>query len=55
MGKTAPIGLIYTGPAKRPGETVALPEGWPASDHDEPNADVRAAKLASGMYAADKE
>lgn len=55
MPKATTTRLIYIGPERRPGEVVALPEGWPAADHDEPDADVRAAKLASGMYAADKE
>ena len=55
MPKAPTTRLIYIGPERRPGDVVPLPEGWPAAGHDEPDDDVRAAKLASGMYAAGKE
>lgn len=31
-------------------EADQVPAGWPASDHFEPDAEVRAVKLASGLY-----
>ena len=40
--------LRYVGPV--PDGLVPLPEGWPAFDHEEPDARVRAEKLASGHY-----
>lgn len=47
--------LIYTGP--RP-ELVTgalpLPEGWPAYDHDEPDAERAKLKLASRLYEREK-
>lgn len=42
--------LEYVGPAPAPGAAVPLPEGWPAADHDEPDRQAAAAKLASGLY-----
>lgn len=44
--------LKYIGPEPAAVGIVPLPEGWPAADHDEPNTDRYAAKLASGNYAA---
>ena len=41
--------LRYVGPAPV-GGVVPLPEGWPALDHEEPDASLRAKKLSSGMY-----
>lgn len=43
--------LTYKGPATagRRG-ALPLPEGWPGRDHDEPDAEVAKAKIASGMY-----
>jgi len=29
--------------------------GWPAEDHEEPDAKLAAAKLASGLYKQEKE
>lgn len=46
--------LKYVGPGPDV-SALPLPEGWPAEDHDEPNAAVRAEKLASGMYAEAEE
>lgn len=43
--------LRYTGPDPAAVGVVPLPEGWPAFDHDEPDAALRAEKLASGAYA----
>ncbi len=43
--------LTYTGPD--PATIVGalpLPEGWPAADHDEPNADLAKEKVKSGNY-----
>ena len=51
MPKTDSIALRYTGPAIVPGEGVPLPQGWPAEDHSEPDAKLRAEKIASGFYA----
>lgn len=42
--------LVYIGPDPGTG-AIPLPEGWPAEDHDEPNGETAAAKVASGMYA----
>jgi hypothetical protein len=28
-------------------------EGWPADDHDEPDAELAKAKIESGLYVAD--
>lgn len=47
--------LRYIGPAPADAGVVPLPEGWPAADHDEPEPAIRAAKVASGMYAAAAE
>lgn len=55
MGKPTTTALVYTGPERKPGEIVALPEGWPAADHNEPDDELRAAKLASGHYKPGKE
>lgn len=46
--------LKYTGPHPATVGGVPLPEGWPALDHDEPDAEIARAKVASGMYAAAK-
>lgn len=48
MAKKESTRLRYVGPA--PDGFVALPEGWQAADHDEPDERVRSEKLASGMY-----
>lgn len=40
--------LRYTGPV--PDGVVLLPEGMPAADHDEPDATIAKAKLATGKY-----
>lgn len=32
------------------GEEGAWVAGWPASDHDEPDTELAAAKVASGLY-----
>ena len=43
--------LAYTGP--NPEAVIGalpLPEGWEAANHDEPDAAVAAAKVASGFY-----
>lgn len=43
--------LRYIGP--EPGvSALPLPEGWPATDHDEPDEALRKEKLASRMYTA---
>ena len=42
--------LEYTGPDPAAVGIVPLPEGWPAEDHEEPDAVQRAAKVASGRY-----
>ena len=42
--------LIYTGPDPAVVGIVPLPEGWPAADHDEEDAEVAKAKVASGNY-----
>lgn len=42
--------LEYLGPDPNDLEVVPLPEGWPAASHDEPDAEVAAAKVASGAY-----
>lgn len=42
--------LHYTGGGADPDTALPLPEGWPAADHDEPDAAVAAAKAASGLY-----
>lgn len=41
--------LTFTGKRIR-GSALALPEGWPARDHDEPDEDVAKAKVSSGAY-----
>lgn len=38
--------LTYVGPDPAVNGVVPLPEGWPAMDHDEPDSDIAAAKLA---------
>lgn len=53
MAKREPTTTLrYVGPDPATTGVVPLPEGWPAADHDEPNPDRYAAKVASGMYAA---
>ena len=47
--KATTSALHYIGPAPVLG-VVPLPEGWPALDHEEPDADLRAKKLSSGLY-----
>lgn len=42
--------LKYTGPDPAEVGVVPLPEGWPAEDHDEPDAALAKEKLASGSY-----
>lgn len=42
--------LTYCGPDIPAGSAIPLPEGWPAADHDEPDAAVAEAKVASGNY-----
>lgn len=47
--------LRYTGPTMSDlplGSALPLPEGWQAADHDEPDADLAAEKVKSGLYAA---
>ena len=46
--------LKYTGPDPQVLGVVPLPEGWPAADHDEPDAELAQEKIASGNYAEDK-
>ncbi len=46
--------LIYVGPDPAAVGLVPLPEGWPASDHDEPDKELAAAKVASGNYRVDR-
>lgn len=36
------------------GGVVPLPEGWPASDHEEPDKDLAREKIKSGNYEAAK-
>lgn len=47
--------LKYIGPDPEAlgmaGSALPLPEGWTAEDGDEPDAEVAAAKVASGLYA----
>lgn len=43
---TTPTALRYVGPTMADVGVVPLPEGWPAADHDEPDAAAAAAKLA---------
>lgn len=43
--------LTYMGPAPGSG-ALPLPEGWPALDHEEPDAEVAKAKVSSGSYRA---
>lgn len=42
--------LKYVGPDPAVVGVVPLPEGWPALDHEEPNEQRAAEKLASGSY-----
>ena len=37
--------LRYIGPERSHGGSLPLPEGWPAADHDEPDAALAAEKL----------
>lgn len=46
--------LLWTGQVTSDG-AVPAPEGWPAEDHDEPDAASAAMKLASGLYVSAKE
>lgn len=41
--------LVYIGGHPGMG-AIPLPQGWPAANHDEPDADVAAEKVATGMY-----
>lgn len=47
--------LRYIGESPTVAGVVPLPEGWPALNHDEPNDELRAEKLASGKYEILKE
>lgn len=42
--------LRYIGPDPASVGVVPLPEGWPAADHEEPDGELRAAKLAHRQY-----
>lgn len=42
--------LQYIGPDPAEAGIVPLPEGYPAQDHEEPNAEAAAAKLAFRFY-----
>lgn len=42
--------LTYIGPDPAVVGVVPLREGWPAANHEEPDALVSAAKVLSGMY-----
>lgn len=42
--------LRYVGPEPHEVGVVPLPEGWPAADHEEPDAAKRAEKLAHRQY-----
>lgn len=42
--------LVYVGPDPVEVGLVPLPEGWPAAPHQEDDAAIAEAKLASGMY-----
>ena len=49
--------LHYTGPTLADlvlGSALPVPEGWPAEDHEEPDAALAAAKVESGLYVAAK-
>lgn len=48
--KFIPGVLLYIGPDPATAGLVPLPEGWPAEDHADADADRYAAKVASGMY-----
>lgn len=42
--------LKYTGPSTAETGVVPLPEGWPATDHEELDPAIAAAKLAFRVY-----
>lgn len=42
--------LVYIGPAPADVGCVPVPEGWSASDHEEPDPALAAVKVASGLY-----
>lgn len=44
------VQLRYIGPDPETVGVVPLPEGWPATDHEEAEPARRAEKLASGKY-----
>ena len=44
--------LIYIGPSVEEAGVVPLPEGWPASAHNEADETLAAEKVASGSYRA---
>ncbi len=44
------VQLRYIGEDPEAVGVVPLPEGWPATDHEEPEPARRAEKLASGKY-----
>lgn len=46
--------LKYIGPDPASVGVVPLQEGWPARDHEEPDAGTAKAKVASGMYEREK-
>lgn len=46
--------LTYCGPDIPAGSAIPLPEGWPAADHDESDAAVAEAKVASGNYRSEE-
>lgn len=45
-----PRRLRFVGVVPADGSALALPEGWPAEDHEERDATVAAEKVASGSY-----
>ncbi|MGI8423584.1 MAG: hypothetical protein ACR2NO_05655 [Chloroflexota bacterium] len=47
--------LIYIGPDPADVGVVPLPEGWSAANHEEPDIDLAAEKVASRMYRAKAE
>ena len=42
--------LKWNGPTRSGPGVVPAPEGWPARDHDEPDAELAKEKVASGLY-----
>lgn len=42
--------LVFVGERPTDGSALALPEGWPAEDHEEPDAATAKAKVASKLY-----